>query len=63
MRAVSIIIRFTQLLAMIPIGLGLSNAQSFFELLNGLAQGHPWDSAEFARREAHARAELVRRRL
>src|SRR5262249_47409940 len=52
MRAVSSIIRFVQLLAIIPIGLGLSNAESFFELLNGLAQGQRWDFAEFARRLA-----------
>jgi hypothetical protein len=36
----------------IPVGLGLSNAGSFFELLNGLAQGQPWDFAEFAKRLA-----------
>jgi hypothetical protein len=52
MRAVSIIIRFVQLLAMLPIGLGISNAGSFFELLNGLAQGQPWDFGEFAARLA-----------
>jgi hypothetical protein len=52
MRAVSIVIRFVQLLATIPVGLGLSNAGSFFELLNGLAQGQPWDFAEFAKRLA-----------
>src|SRR5262245_7123429 len=52
MRAVSVIIRFVQLLATIPVGLGLSNAGSFFELLNGLAQGQPWDFAEFAGRLA-----------
>src|SRR5215831_6103891 len=52
MRAVSIILRFVQLLALIPIGLGISNAGSFFELLNGLAQGQPWDFAEFAKRLA-----------
>jgi hypothetical protein len=52
MRAVSIIIRFVQLLATIPVGLGLSNAGSFFELLNGLAHGQPWDFAEFAKRWA-----------
>ena len=50
MRVVSIIIRFVQLLAIVPIGLGLSNAKSLFELLNGLAQGQPWDFAEFANR-------------
>jgi hypothetical protein len=52
MRAVSIIIRFVQLLAIIPIGLGISNAGTFFEVLNGLAQGQPWDYAEFAKRLA-----------
>jgi hypothetical protein len=52
MRAVAIIIRFVQLLAILPIGLGVSNAQSFFELLNGLAQGQPWNYAEFAKRLA-----------
>src|SRR5262249_46701544 len=52
MRAVSIIIRFVQLLATIPVGLGISNAGNFFELLNGLAQGQPWDFAEFAKRSA-----------
>jgi hypothetical protein len=50
MRAVSIIIRFTQLLALLPVALGLSNAQSFFELLTGLSHGQPWDFAEFAKR-------------
>src|SRR5262249_22162686 len=49
MRAVSIIIRFTQLLALVPVWLGLANAGSFFEFLNGLAQGQPWDFAEFAK--------------
>jgi hypothetical protein len=52
MRTVTIIIRFVQLLAIIPVGLGLTNAASFFELLNGLAQGQPWDFAEFAKRLA-----------
>jgi hypothetical protein len=52
MRAVSIIIRFVQLLAIVPVALGLSNAGSFFELLNGLARGQPWDFAEFAKRLA-----------
>src|SRR5262249_51935689 len=52
MRAVSIIIRFVQLLAIFPIGLGISNAEKFFELLNGLAQGQPWDFVEFAKRLA-----------
>jgi hypothetical protein len=52
MRVVSIIIRFVQLLAIIPVGLGISNAGSFFELLNGLAEGQPWDFAEFAQRFA-----------
>ena len=50
MRAVSVIIRFVQLLMIIPVGIGISNAGSFFELLNGLAQGQPWDFAEFAKR-------------
>jgi hypothetical protein len=49
MRAVSIVIRFIQLLALVPVGLGISNAGSFFELLNGLAQGQPWNYAEFAK--------------
>ena len=52
MRVVSIILRFVQLLAIVPIGMGISNAQSFFDLLNGLAQGQPWDYAEFAKRLA-----------
>lgn len=52
MRAVSVIIRFVQILAIIPVGLGLSNAGSFFELLNGLAQGQPWDFDEFSKRLA-----------
>jgi hypothetical protein len=52
MRAVSIIIRFVQLLALVPIGLGLANAGSFVELLNGLARGQPWNFAEFAQRLA-----------
>jgi hypothetical protein len=49
MRAVSIIIRFVQLLAIMAVVLGISNAGSFFELLIGLAQGQPWDFAEFAK--------------
>ena len=52
MRAVTIIIRFVQLFALLPIALGISNATSFFELLNGLAQGQPWSYAEFAKRLA-----------
>ncbi len=52
MRAVSIIIRFAQLLMIVPIGIGISNAGSFFELLNGLIQGQPWNYAEFAKRLA-----------
>src|SRR5262249_2975058 len=52
MRAVSIILRFVQLLAIVPVGLGISNAGSFFGLLNGLAHGQPWDYAEFAKRLA-----------
>jgi hypothetical protein len=52
MRAVSIIIRFVQLLMIFPVGIGISNAGSFFELLNGLAQGQPWNFAEFATRLA-----------
>jgi hypothetical protein len=52
MRAVSVIIRFVQLLMIVPIGIGISNAGSFFELLNGLAQGQPWNYAEFAKRLA-----------
>jgi len=52
MRAVFIITRFVQLLMIIPIGLGISFAGSFFQLLNGLAQGQPWDFAEFAERLA-----------
>jgi hypothetical protein len=52
MRVVSVIIRFTQLLALLPIGIGMSFAESFVELLNGLAQGQPWDFAEFAKRLA-----------
>jgi hypothetical protein len=52
MQVVSIILRFVQLLALIPIGIGISNAGSFFTLLNGLAQGQPWDFAEFAKRFA-----------
>jgi len=51
-RAVSIIIRFVQLLTIWPVAIGISNAGSFFELLNGLAQGQPWDFAEFAKRLA-----------
>ena len=50
MRAVIIIIRFVQLLALVPVGIGLGNALTFFVLLNGLAQGQPWDYAEFAKR-------------
>src|SRR5437016_11731618 len=52
MRAVSIIVRCVQLLALIPVRLGLANAGSFIELLNGLARGRPWDFAEFAKRLA-----------
>lgn len=52
MRAVSIIIRFVQLLAVLPIGIGISNARTFFELLDGLAQGEPWNFPEFAKRLA-----------
>jgi hypothetical protein len=52
MRAVSNIIRFVQLLAILPIGIGISNAGSFFEFLNDLAQGQPWNFAEFAERLA-----------
>jgi hypothetical protein len=52
MRAVTIIIRFVQLLAIVPIALGLSHAGSFFALLNGFAQGQAWDFAEFAGRLA-----------
>ena len=52
MRAVTIVIRFVQLLAVLPIALGISNAKSFFELLCGLCQGQPWDFAEFAKRLA-----------
>jgi hypothetical protein len=33
----------------IPVGIGISNAGSFFELLYDLAQGQPWDFAEFAK--------------
>src|SRR5262249_22449937 len=39
-------------LALVSVGLGISNAGSFFELLNGLAQGQPWNFAEFAKRLA-----------
>jgi hypothetical protein len=52
MRVASIIIRFVQLLATLPIGLGVSKAGSFFELVSGFAQGQPWNFAEFARRLA-----------
>jgi hypothetical protein len=52
MRAVFIISRFVQLFMFIPIGLGISFAGSFFELLNGFAQGQPWDFAKFAERLA-----------
>src|SRR5262245_2814712 len=52
MRVVAVIIRFVQLLAIIPVALGISNAGSFFEILNSLAQGQPWDFAEFAKRLA-----------
>jgi hypothetical protein len=52
MRALSIIARFVQLLAIIPVGSGILNAGSFFELLNGLAHGQPWDFAEFTGRLA-----------
>jgi hypothetical protein len=52
MRVVSVVIRFTQLLAIVPVALGLANAGSFFRLLNGLAQGQPWNFPEFATRLA-----------
>jgi hypothetical protein len=52
MRTVSIIIRFVQLLAIGAVGPGLANAGRFLELLNGFAQGRPWDFAEFAERLA-----------
>jgi hypothetical protein len=52
MRAASVIIRFAQLVAILPVALGLANAESFFELLHGLAGGRAWDFAEFARRLA-----------
>jgi hypothetical protein len=52
MRVVSIIIRFVQILAILPVGIGISHAGSFFELLNELAQGQPWNFAEFAPRLA-----------
>jgi hypothetical protein len=52
MRAVTVIIRFVQLLALAAVGLGTSQARSFFDLLNGLAQGQPWNFAEFAERFA-----------
>jgi hypothetical protein len=52
MRALSIIARFVQILAIIPVGFGISNAGSFFELLNGLAHGQPWDFGEFTDRLA-----------
>jgi hypothetical protein len=48
MRFVSVVIRCLQLLALLPVWLGLSKAQSFFELLDGLAHGQPWNFAEFA---------------
>src|SRR5271166_82227 len=52
MRAISIIGRLVQLLMLIPIGLGIWNAGSFFELLNGLAHGQPWEFPKFAERLA-----------
>jgi hypothetical protein len=52
MRAVYIIGRFVQLSMLIPVGLGIGNAGSFFELLNGIAHGQPWDFAKFAERFA-----------
>jgi hypothetical protein len=48
----SIVIRLVQLLALIPVGIGISNAGSFFELLNGLAHNRPWNLGEFAERLA-----------
>lgn len=52
MRSTTIIIRFAQLLAMLAVGVGIANAPSFVELLNGLTQGQPWDFGEFAKRLA-----------
>jgi hypothetical protein len=52
MRATTIIFRFVQLLGVLGLCVGIANARSFFELLNGLNRGQAWDFAEFAKRLA-----------
>src|SRR5262245_60593739 len=50
MLVVTLILRFVQLLALLGLIAGLSNAPAFFQVLEGLAQGQPWDQGEFAKR-------------
>jgi hypothetical protein len=50
--AYTIVIRFAQLLALILVGMGIANAPSFVELLNGLVHGRRWDFEQFAQRLA-----------